>query len=75
MRQADTKQQHRQAQLEADVSLAATIFLAAWCRVVRRAGAQWTRIPLLNRIQLPGWVQSKVDSKIDEALDAIEAGR
>ena len=57
------------------MTLAATIFLAAWCRVVRRAGAQWTRIPLLNRIPLPGWAQGKVDAKIDEALDTIKDGQ
>ena len=56
------------------MSLAATAFLALWCRVVRRAGAQWTRIPLLNRIPLPGWVQSKVDAKIDSVLATTKDG-
>jgi hypothetical protein len=56
------------------VSLAATAFLALWCRVVRRAGAQWTRIPLLNRIPLPGWAQGKVDAKIDSVLATTKDG-
>jgi hypothetical protein len=56
------------------MTLAATIFFAAWCRVVRRAGAQWTRIPLLGRIRLPGWVQAKLDKTIDDALETIEDG-
>ena len=56
------------------MSLTATIFLAAWCRVVRNAGAKWTRIPLLGRIPLPRWVRAKVDAKIDEALETIEDG-
>jgi hypothetical protein len=57
------------------MTLAATLFFAAWARVVRRAGAQWTRIPLLGRIPLPGWVQSKVDKKIDDALKTVEDGK
>ena len=56
------------------MSLTATIFFTVWCRVVRNAGAKWSNIPLLNRIPLPGWVQSKVDAKIDEALDTVEDG-
>ena len=42
---------------------------ALWCGVLRRAGASWKAIPILNRIPLPGWIQGKVDEAIDEAIN------
>ena len=42
---------------------------ALWCGVLRRAGASWKAIPLLNRVPLPGWMQSKVDEAIGEAIN------
>ena len=41
---------------------------AVRCGVLRRAGVSWKAIPLLNRLPLPGWMQSKVDEAIGEAL-------
>lgn len=54
------------------MSLAATIFLSLWSRVMRVA--KWSNVPILHRIPLPGWVKDKADGKIDEALDSIEDG-
>ena len=42
---------------------------ALWCQVLRRAGASWGRIPILNRIPLPWWAKVKVDAAITEAIE------